>query len=403
MDITRPPTATPSTRVDGQAVRQGGLLAEIAAGLAAGDDLDALLQRFLDPIVRLSGAHAGAVRVLSDDGGRLGLISGLGVPAGLCGSHGTVDRHCGPCGAAADGQPMVWTDNLSACANRSPNAFFDQGCRCMLTVPLQHRGRILGVYNLFFDGGEKPGPDVMSILRSAGELLGLALQQSRLEQVQLHAKLLQERQAMAAEVHDSLAQAIAFVKMRMPLLEDALRAHDETRALQFCDDVRSAASQAHASLRGLLTHLRAPMDPQGLVHALGTTAERFRRSSGAALDFVNQLPGLKLDPEQESQVFHIVQEALNNVARHAAARHARLHIGPAPRDEVEVVVEDDGAGLPSTAAQGSSHYGLEIILERARRLGGRLEVGSRTGGGTRVRLAFPLHPRSGPVAAGARP
>ena len=54
-----------------------------------------------------------------------------------------------------------------------------------------------------------------------------------------------------------------------------------------------------------------------------------------------------------------------------------------------MVVEDDGAGLPSTAAQGSSHYGLEIILERAQRLGGTLEIGPREGGGTRVRLVFP--------------
>jgi two-component system nitrate/nitrite sensor histidine kinase NarX len=190
--------------------------------------------------------------------------------------------------------------------------------------------------------------------------------------------------------------------MRMPLLEDALRGHEDERALQYCGDVRSAVSQAHASLRGILTHFRSPMDPQGLLHALEASARRFRDSTGAALEFANELPELHLGPEDEAQVFHIVQEALNNVARHACARQARLHLGVAPHGLVEIVVEDDGAGLPAGAPCGGSHYGLEIMLERARRLGGTLEIGPRAGGGTRVRLAFPAHGAVAGAAAGAR-
>jgi two-component system, NarL family, nitrate/nitrite sensor histidine kinase NarX len=201
--------------------------------------------------------------------------------------------------------------------------------------------------------------------------------------------LLRERQELAAEVHDSLGQSLAFVKMRMPLLHDAIGSHDDARTQQYYDDIRAAVSQAHANLRGIITHLRAPMDPQGLLHALGASVENFRRSSGAELDFVNELPDLNLAPEQETQVFHIVQEALTNVARHAGAQTARLHIAPAEPAGIEVVVEDDGAGLPERDV-GSSHYGLQIMAERARRIGGTLEVGTRPGGGTRLRLAFPL-------------
>ena len=142
------------------------------------------------------------------------------------------------------------------------------------------------------------------------------------------------------------------------------------------------------------------MDPQGLVHALGVSAENFRRSTGTELDFVNELPGLKLSAEQETQVFHIVQEALTNVARHAHAQHAQLRIAAARPGEVEIVVEDDGAGLPPTAG-GSTHYGMEIMVERARRLAGALEVGARQGGGTRVRLTFPVHELEAAVAAAA--
>jgi two-component system nitrate/nitrite sensor histidine kinase NarX len=368
------------------------ILAEITAGVAAGDDLDALLQRLLTPIVRLSGAQAGAVRVLSEDGQRLELVSVLGLPDNVCGHERTVDRHCGPCGTAADGAPVVWASNLDACARHSPGSFFGQGCQRLLALPLRHRGRTLGVYNLFFAGGDEPEAEVMALLRSIGELLGLALDNARLERESLRATLMQERQQMAAEVHDSLAQSIAFVKMRVPLLQDALQAHDDARAQRYCEELRGVASQAHASLRGILTQMRAPMDPLGLAHALQATTEQFRRRSSAALDYVNHLPDLRLAPDQEAQVFHIVQEALNNVARHAGARHARLHIGPAAPGNVLVEIDDDGAGLPPAGSAASSHYGLEIMGERARRLGGRLELGPRDGGGTRVRLVFPLAP-----------
>lgn len=379
------PTEPPASLAAGAG--HGGILAEITAGLSAGGDLDALLQRFLDPVVRLAGARAGAVRLLAEGG--LEWVSGLGPGSRPCGAARTVDRHCGACGAAASGQPLVWARELAACSPRARADLFGQGCRRLLALPLQHRGRILGVYNLFFaDAAPEPGPEVLALLRSVGELLGLALNNARLEQEHLRATLLAERQAMAAEVHDAVAQAVAGLKMRVPLLEDALHAHDEARALQYCGDMRSAATQAHASLRAILTQLRAPMDPLGLQHALAASAERFRRSCGASLEVVNEAPTLRLPQECEAQVFHIVQEALNNVARHAEARHARLHIA-ASSGQVEVRVEDDGTGLPATASEGGSHYGLQIMGERARRIGGRLEVGPRAGGGTCVRLAFP--------------
>lgn len=375
-----------------------GLLAEIAAGLATASDLSQLLARFLDPIVRLAGAQAGAVRVLSEAGDQLQLVSALGLPEGLCSQSAAVDRHCGHCGAAADGQQIVWATDLKSCADRTGNDYFGHDCRRLLAVSLQHRGRTLGVYNLFFADAEEPSPEIQSILRSIGELLGLALNNARLEQENMRSTLMAERQMMAAEVHDSLAQSLAFAKMRMPLLHDAMLAHDDARAQRYYDEVRRAMTEAHASLRGILTHFRVPMDPQGLVHALGASAEDFRRSTGTELDFVNELPGLKLSAEQETQVFHIVQEALTNVARHASAQHARLHIAPARPGELEIVVEDDGAGLPPTGGSGT-HYGMEIMVERARRLAGTLEVAARQGGGTRVRLTFPVHAIDAATAA----
>lgn len=370
----------------------GGLLADIAAGLGTEADLGALLERFLDPIVRLAGAQAGAVRLLSEAGDQLELVSSLGLPAGVCDRSPAVDAHCGHCGTAADSHRPVWATDLHACAERSTAPFFGQRCQRLLAVPLQHRGRVLGVYNLFFSGADEPAAPVQAMLRTVGELLGLALNNARLERENLRARLASERQMMAAEVHDSLAQSLAFVKMRLPLLQDAMAAHDDDRARQYCDDVRCAITQAHASLRGIITHLRSPMDPEGLQHALDGAVEAFRRGSGVELEFDGALPGLALSPEGESQVFHIVQEALSNIARHAAARRAWLRMGSGGDGLLEIVVDDDGAGLRADAPCDSAHYGMDIMRERARRIDGRLDVGARPGGGTRVRLVFPAAP-----------
>lgn len=371
-----------------------GLLADIAAGVAAGSDLGSLLERFLAPIVRLAGAQGGAVRVLSEAGDELRLVGALGQVPERTGCHeGAVHSDCGPCGQAAHSQALVSVADLKACAEHSGDAvFFGQACQRLLAVPLQYRGRTLGVYNLYLAGDAEPSAEVQALLRAAGELLGLALNNARLEQERLHATVLQERQWMAAEVHDSLAQTLTFMKLRLPLLHDAMQACDQPRALAYFDELRQAVGQGHASLRSVLTQLRAPMDPRGLWAALASSVEAFRARSGTELEVAHAAPGLKLPPDHEAQVFHIVQEALNNVARHAGAQHAWLRIGPVRAGLLAIVVEDDGAGLPAQAGGASqgSHYGLDIMAERARRLGGQLQVAPRAGGGTCVRLEMPM-------------
>lgn len=374
-----------------------------AAGPArAGSDaeLGELVQRFLEPLLRLSGAQGGAVRILAEQSDLLRLVGRQGQAVPACRGGAQADRHCGYCGDAADGLRLVWATDLSGCMTESAER---KPAGRMLTLPLRHRERVLGVCNLYFAKGQAPAPEALAMLESVGELLGLALDNVRLNAENLDARLTHERQMMAAEVHDSLAQSLTFVKMRMPLLRDAMLGHDDERALAYLNDVRTEMTQAHASLRSLLTHFRSPMDPQGLVHALDASAATFRRSSGTELDFVNELPSLQLAPAQEEQVFHIVQEALTNVAKHAAARHARLHIAAVRAGEIEILVEDDGKGLAPQAGGGegaATHYGLDIMTERARHIGGTLDVGAREGGGTRVRLAFPT--AAAPTAAATR-
>jgi len=361
------------------------LLADLTAGVSSGGDLPSLLQRCLAPLVRLAGAQGATVRLLQDDD-RLHLAGRLGPSAALCRAGESVDRHCGFCGQAADVSQRVWAEELSAC--RAPRAKGPAQAKRLLAVPLQHQGRVLGVYTLFFAEAAEPSLDVLGLLDAVGELLGLALAHARHEAQQLDVSLQNERLMLAADVHDGVAQSLTFVKMRLPLLQDAMHAGDLSRAQRYLDELASAASQAQASLRCILTQMREPMDPLGLMHAIEVSAKAFRGSCTTRLTLDNRLPGLALGADCEAQVFHLVQEALTNVARHAAAHQAWLHIQAAVPGWVEILIDDDGAGLAPAAGSGS-HYGLAIMQDRAHRIGGTLSVGARPGGGTRVKLVFP--------------
>jgi two-component system nitrate/nitrite sensor histidine kinase NarX len=223
--------------------------------------------------------------------------------------------------------------------------------------------------------------------RTIGALLGLALSDAGLER--------DGRKALAADVHDGIAQTLAFARMRMPLLEEAIVAHDGDAALRYCTDVRQSIGTVHTNLRAILAQSNAPIDPKGLKHAIRSSVRCFQEQTQVDLVFDDGAPQLRLSATQEAQVYLIVQEALANIAKHAGARHAWLNIAQHD-DRVHVVVEDDGSGLPApTLPVSPSHFGMDIMRQRAARLGGEFDIAARNGGGTRISLVFPAHAAQG--------
>lgn len=133
--------------------------------------------------------------------------------------------------------------------------------------------------------------------------------------------------------------------MRLPLLEQAIRDHDAGLTARYLAELRQALGHAHGSLREIVTEYRTPTDPLGLAHALRARVDEFAARSGLRATLDNRLPSLALPAAHETQVVHIVGEALVNVARHAAASEARVSVQRLD-DEVEIRIADDGAGPP---------------------------------------------------------
>ncbi len=366
-----------------------------------GHVLESLLERFLVSIIALAGARAGTVQVLTDDGKCMRLVAQQGLPTQLLATERLLEPHCGQCSIAAGSEVMAWVDEVQSCVRHGTPAYFDLQSKSVLAIALQHESQTLGVYHLFFGSRVELGAQTRTILGLVAELLGLTLHNDRVERERLRATVMKERQEMVGEVHDAIAQTLAYVKMRLPLLSDAMLSHDDARSLKYFSEVKTAVGEVHDNLREVMTYFRTRMDPLGLLHALQSTVDSFVDRTGIALEFRNSTENLNLTDKQEVQVFHIVQEALANMAKYSMAERAAVTIRKTG-EGLEFLIEDDGLGIPAPAGSSlqsavkvmkpSTHFGMEIMQSRAQRLGGSLEVSRIDAAGTRVRLLLPLGP-----------
>jgi len=348
-----------------------------------------VLETLLRAIADYSGAIAAAVRLRDPLREELRLVATVGVPATMWQHKRRVDLNCGSCGIAlAHNQTRLESINC-ACSKELSEAG-NGGDLNLLTIPLRDAQKPCGVLNLFFPPAVAIPEQLPALLSAFSELIGLTLSNARRSEEQLRATLQEERRILANEVHDALAQNIACMRMRTPLLRDAIARQNTQRANAYLGEVESSLVVAHARVRELITHFRSDMSPRGLLPALRETLTELKGLNGVELVMDTNMvePALSLD--QSLQVLHIAREALVNVVKHAGAKHGWLRL---EQDEevCRVSIEDDGVGIvdPSGMSSRHGHFGLNIMRERAHLLGGEFSVEPRPGGGTRVRLSFP--------------
>jgi two-component system nitrate/nitrite sensor histidine kinase NarX len=366
---------------------------------AAGNETGAVLAGFLGLVVRLTHAQAGAVRVLTSDGASLRLIASVGLSDAVREREALMPAACGMCGAALRDDDTRGATVAVGCALRGVDGMQSIVTERAIAVPLDFQHRPIGVLNLFFAGAHSVPEGAAQLFRPFGLVLGLALENERLAQENLQAHVAAERQTMAAELHDALAQSMTFARMRMSLLEEAVRQGDTANALACTADVNGELRGAHARLRDIIRHFRAGMDSRGLLASLREAASTFESRYGIALRFDCALTRLDVTDEQELQLYHIVQEALANIRKHAQARQASVTMAQSG-GELKVTIEDDGRGadeLMLTHANAGilsdrGHFGLQIMRERAVRAGGGLRIERRPEAGVRVTVTLPLVP-----------
>jgi len=362
---------------------------ELATSLSSDADLEHLLERFLQTMIRLAGASGGAVRVLTTDGQHMRMVGAIGLPQEVIEREYLIPAGCGVCGRATRNTGIQSDEASHECHDAMALDYFGERCKYVIAVPLRHKGKVMGVYNLFMPD-DRAIPDEISLLfLSISEHLGMALENARLTRENLRITLMDERQMLANEIHDSLAQTLAYMKMRLALLREAVQGQEVENTEKYMDQVDDAMETAYSGLRELLTQFRQKMDSRGLIPALEDVIERFHNRTGIEIEFSNKAPDLNLTPDQEVQVFHIVQEALANIGKHSQAKHVRVGL-ESKLGKYQVTVEDNGVGMKSSEGAGPGmHLGMNIMRERAQRLNGDITFENKAGKGMRVLLEFP--------------
>lgn len=220
-------------------------------------------------------------------------------------------------------------------------------------------------------------------------LIGVAIGAERRIEQGRRLALLEERAVIARELHDSLAQSLAYMKIQVSRLQGAMNSPDRNgEAAEMLVELREGLSGAYRQLRELLSTFRLKMEGEGLEATLEQTAEEFAGRGALAVELDIAPSGGPLTPHEEIHVLHVIREALSNVVNHARARHAWIRLSRNDEGLVEAVVEDDGMGIREADCGKTHHHGMTIMEERARTLRGEIRYREREGGGTRVVLAF---------------
>ena len=203
-----------------------------------------------------------------------------------------------------------------------------------------------------------------------------------------HAALANERQRMARELHDTLAQGLVGVALQLEAADSYLGADGAPKARTILRQALGRARETLAEARQAIDGLRAPEAGTPLEEALQREASRFSAATGVHCVLEVGLPG-EISPDIAEQLHRVVTEALTNVARHARAEHVEVVVSRSSAS-IAVRVVDDGIGFgPVASNDGEGHYGLLGLEERARALDGSFAVESVPGEGTSLRFEIP--------------
>ena len=371
------------------------ILYAVATSLSQPGELEQVLAGFLDTLVELVDARAASVRLRTDDG-HTRLIASRGLAPEVVERDRLMLAGQCPCGwASAEGGLRVQS-GTTLCRTLVGRLMLEPDCTEFVVAPMQYQNRILGVYNLFLD---RPlaamGEDMPDLLVSVGRHLGLAVEKSRLETEARRLAVMEERNLIGAELHDSLAQSLIGMRLQLKMLGESLARKDFGAALYEAKGLRRAMTRANSDLRDLLTNYRLKVDDSGLEQKVASLVERFARETGIAVYLQNDCRALALSRMQEVQVYYIIQEALANIRKHSGARNVRILLNN-EEDLYTVLIEDDGMGMSGGDDGGDGeHAGLGIMRERTERLPGQIVIESEPGEGTRIVLIFNAPPAAG--------
>jgi signal transduction histidine kinase/HAMP domain-containing protein len=354
--------------------------------------LDDVLNNALDAVVRVMETDTGWVYLLAEGETTLRLRAHRGLSAQLVGQVTEQRVGAGLDGwVAQTGEPGLIEDASQTPPHPLPVSI-EEGLRSFAVVPLRAKENVVGTLGVATRGDRRFTDDEVELLSAIGGQVGLAVENARLYRRSRQAAILDERNRVAREIHDSLAQGLIGIIVQLEAVERLAQRRPEqaVKALQRALNLaRHSLQEARRSVWGLRPRT---LEDQTLVEAIGNHIAAVQETGSVVLRFSTSGEERALSPDVETNLFRIAQEALNNVQRHAQAHNALVHLS-FEGEQVRLVVQDDGVGLLpanlSAPTDGDGGFGLIGMQERASLLGGEMRVSSVPDEGTQVEVIVP--------------
>ena len=375
-------------------------LYDVTTLVAKATTLQELTHGFVRRFRPVAKADGVALRWSDETNQRYLMLASEGLPLSMVEAEHCVhagDCHCGspqaPPGLRVIPIRTMQPTRMRHCAQA--------GFETVVSIPIRLHERLMGEIDLFYHARCDISDAERSLLEALTAHLAGAMENMRLNALEKEAAVSQERSFLARELHDSIAQSLAFLKIQVQLMQDALASEDPAQARRVLAEINTGVRESYADVRELLVHFRTRANAEDIEPALKTTLRKFEQQTGLPAALHMEGNGMPLAPDLQLQVLHIVQEALSNVRKHAAAKQVWVDVQQQPLWRFEI--RDNGAGFANgPGAHDETHVGLRIMTERAERIGANLQVLSTPGRGTSVILTLPPAAQAVQVAPGSR-
>jgi signal transduction histidine kinase len=368
------------------------LVNSIASAISKPAEIKDVLNVSLSKVLELTAFDAGHI-CLVQRGGRpeLRLTTHIGLPlqSHECKSCLRLDQ--GMQGGIHSSDAIVVISNLDQSPDLAESPCAKSGFRSLVSVPVSNRGSLLGIMHLLSKNNLEPAAHELGVLSAIGQQIGVAIENARLYEEVQNLAAVEERERIGRELHDGLAQVLGYLYLKSHTVAGLLASGRLDNAQTELNELREATREAQRDVRESILGLRTSITPgTGVISTLAEYVSRFSQQSGVnATLVVGNEDSIEFTPTVEIQLLRVVQEALTNVRKHAAARRACVSF-EADGDLMAVTIKDDGRGFDVANATQNGHFGLHTMKERAEGVGGDFRISAEPGRGTTVIVRLPF-------------
>ncbi len=361
-----------------------GLINDIAAALSSTLDLENILDQTLSHVMDYLKVEAGEIYLKEDGEKVLRLALHRGDTAEAFWTRNIFKIGEGAIGLVAEsGKPLI---NLSP---KTDLRYLRQsvaraGYKCIAVIPLMAHANVIGVMGIATRQSRQMTDRELQLMLAIGAWAGITIENARLHLQARRLAILEERERIGMDLHDGIIQSIYGVGLAL----DYARMELEENPDQAREKLGQSIEALNKTIRDIRTYILdlrpRQFHSEDLRQGLQRLAEEFQINSGSSATLVTPENGLVDFPAQNATaLFHICQEALANVAKHAQAKHADIHLWTT-KGRVLLEISDDGQGFDSRGMKSVLGHGLANMQTRARKVGGDVEITSFPGEGTSV-------------------